>query len=391
MTLPLNRELRKIVTPEYITGDNSRIFAGRYAHSFYSKRVLLATDERLLDMDWMNGITDSLSEGGAEYEFFTGISENPRDYDVIKGAEVYRAEECTGIVAVGGGSIMDCSKGIGIISANGGKISDYIGVDRVKNPMPPLICIPTTGGSSADVSQYAVITCPEKREKNLIISKSLVPDVSLLDPVPLATQPDEITVYSAIDALSHAIEAYVSNGSSYISDILALEAVRILGEVLPYDPAQRENTDFRFKTLIASLCAGISFSNAGLGLIHSLSHAFGGMYDMPHGLSSAIVMPFVVRYNFSSAPGRYRKIAEAIMPDSKGIPDEKIPDALIEKVLSMYGEYQKYPDIKSFGASYGDIPDLVKRAVVDPCIATNPRLPPAEDIKKLIIKIFDSV
>lgn len=388
MPVSLNRDLRKFVAPEFITGDNSRVFAGRYASNFQSKKILLATDETLLNLFWMDDVIDSLLEYGIEYEIITDISENPRDSDVMRGAGVYEAEECTAIIAVGGGSVMDCAKGIGIISANGGEISDYIGVDLVKYPMPPLICIPTTGGSSADVSQYAVISTPANKRKNLITSKSLVPDISLLDPVPLTTQPDKITVYSGIDAFSHAIEAYVSNGSSHWSDLMAIEAVKITGDVFPYDKSLRENLDFRFKTLLCSLYAGISFSNAGLGLIHSMSHAIGGMYSLPHGLSSSLVMPFVIGYNFSSAPLRYKKAAAALSPDIEGKSDAKILEALLEKISGMGGPYTKGVTLKSLGGSEDDIPALVRNTMSDPCIVTNPKFPDAKDVEKLYINAF---
>ena len=388
MTVALNRELRKFVAPEFITGDNSRIFAGRYALNFHSKKIFLATDKNIPDQFWMDAVTDSFLDAGIDYEIFTDISENPHDSEVMKGAGVYEAEECTAIVAVGGGSVMDCAKGIGIIAANGGEITDYIGVDLVKNPMPPLICIPTTGGSSADVSQYAVISTPANKKKNLITSKSLVPDVSLLDPVPLTTQPDKVTVYSGIDAFSHAIEAYLSNGSSHWSDLMALEAIKNIGDAFPYDESLKGDLDFRFKTLLSSLYAGISFSNAGLGLIHSMSHAIGGMYSLPHGLSSSLVMPFAVRYNFSSAPLRYRNAAEALFIDTAGKSDEMVLELLIEKISEMGGLYTKGLTLKSLGGTEDDIPVLVKNTLTDPCIATNPRFPDVKEIEELYIEAF---
>ena len=388
MSAAFKRELRKFVAPEFIAGDDSRIFAGKYAGNFGSKKVLLATDDNLLNQPWMDEITGSLSEAGIDYTSFTKISENPHDIEVMEGAAVYEDEGCSAIVAVGGGSVMDCAKGIGIIAANGGEIGDYIGVDLVKNPMPPLICIPTTGGSSADVSQYAVISTDETKRKNLIVSKSLVPDVSLLDPIPLTTQPDPITVYSGIDAFSHAIEAYVSQGSSDWSDLMALEALRNIKSSFPYDPSKKNDLDFRYKTLLSSLYAGISFSNAGLGLIHSMSHAIGGLYNLPHGLSSFMIIPHAIKYNFSSAPQKYREIAEIFSPDTNGKSDAEVLSALLEEISYLGGEYGKGLSLSSSGADAEDIPLLVKNTMADPCIATNPRLPAAKDVKALFAELF---
>ncbi|MBN2734416.1 MAG: iron-containing alcohol dehydrogenase [Methanomicrobiaceae archaeon] len=388
MAVILQRELRKFVAPEFIAGDNSRVFAGRYAGNFHSKKILLTTSPQIIDMKWMAGITDSLSDAGIDYELFMDITENPRDTDVMRGSEVYSAEECTGIIAVGGGSVMDCSKGIGIVSANKGHISDYVGVDLVKNPMPPLICLPTTGGSSADVSQYAVISCRERKCKNLIISKSLVPDVSLLDTVVLTTQPDEITVYSGIDAFTHAVEAYVSNGSSHFSDLMALEAIRQTGNAFPYDPSMAYDLDFRFKTLLSSLYAGISFSNAGLGIIHSMSHAIGGMYDLAHGLSSSLVMGAVIRFNYDAAADKYRNVAKALSIKTSGKNDEEVKELLLEKISQMMGTFCKDTKLSSFGASEDDLPFLISNTMSDPCVVTNPKMPGKSDIEDLFRQVL---
>ena len=388
MPVKLNRELRKFVAPEFITGDNSRVFAGRYASNFHSDKILLATDENMLNQFWMEDITESLLNAGIDFEVYTNISQNPSDREVMEGAAVYEAEECSAIVAAGGGSVLDCAKGIGIVAANGGDIAGYIGVDLVKKPMPPLICIPTTGGSSADVSQYAVISSKHNLKKNLITSKSLVPDVSLLDPVPLTTQPDEITVYSGIDAFSHAIEAYLSNGQSHWSDLLAIEAIKNIAESFPYDSSLKDDLDFRYKTLLSSLYAGISFSNAGLGLIHSMSHAIGGVYSTPHGLSSFLVMPAVIRYNFSSQPERYRDVSKALLADTGGKKDSEALDILIEKIFSLGGSFTKGESLSNHGGRCEDIPLLVKNTMTDPCIATNPKLPSYTDVEELFAEVM---
>jgi len=382
------REFRKYVIPEIITGENSRIFAGRYTKNFHSDNVLIATDKNVFRQKWMREILQSLDEYGTEYVIFSDIEENPRDYNVMAGADLYLGEECTGILAVGGGSVLDCAKGIGIVAANGGTVMDYIGVDLVRNPMPPLICVPTTAGSAADVSQYAVICNTERQTKNLIISKSLVPDVSLLDTVPLMTQPTDVTVHSGMDAFTHAIEAYVSNGSSHLSDMLALESVKIIAGLFPFAEDNADDPAFRFQSLMASMYAGIAFSNAGLGLIHAMSHAIGARYDLPHGCASSIVMPGVIRYNYASAPRKYRKIAD-ILGVSAGISDDdQWMTALLSVISGMGGESDSDMALSEYGACMDDIPDLAAHTIVDPCIATNPRIPDTDDISRLFVGVL---
>ena len=382
------REQRKFVIPEIITGDNARIYAGRYTSNFHSDTVLLTTDHAVFRQKWMREILQSLDEAGTEYIIYSDIEENPRDYNVMAGADTYLSEECSGILAIGGGSVLDCAKGIGIVAANGGEILDYVGVDMIKNPMPPLICVPTTAGSAADVSQYAVICNPVQKTKNLIISKSLVPDVSLLDPVPLMTQPEDVMVNSGIDALTHAIEAYVSNGSSHFSDMLALESIKITADYFSFSPDKAEDPDYRFQSLMASMYAGIAFSNAGLGLIHAMSHAIGGLYDLPHGIASSIVMRSAIQYNYSSSIRKYRKIAHILGVSQDETNDKEIVTEMFDKIMGMRGTIDNSLSLSMYGATEDDIPDLVARTASDPCIATNPRIPCQNDLSNLFESVF---
>jgi alcohol dehydrogenase class IV len=373
-------ELRKFVSPEFITGINSRIFAGRYAKNFRAGKVLLAVDPNISSIWWMDEIMQSLDEEGVEYTEFSGITENPKAYEVMKGAELFRQNKCDGIVAVGGGSTLDCAKGIGIVAANGGDITEYIGVDLVSSPMPPLICIPTTAGSSADVSQYAVIS--DHNYKKLIISKSVVPDVSLLDPQTLTTQPEEVTYGSGIDALFHAVEAFCSNGSSRVTDIFALKAIEELSSGLVEVTDDPYNTELREKTMFASLYAGLAFSNAGLGLIHAMAHSIGGLLDISHGVSSMLVAGPAIKYNYAFCPEKYRKISAAMGIDESRLKDAELKETLINAIYDVAGEYTE-KIISEFRPERDLEETIVKRTGNDPCIATNPGIPNEDELGEI--------
>lgn len=381
-----NRALRKFVSPEFITGEDARLFAGRYCLNFNLKKVLLVTDLNIERCPWMTGILDSLSDSGVEFEIFSSVSENPDAGEVMLGADLFASSGCYGIVAVGGGSVLDCAKGIGIVAENGGHISDYIGLDLVKNPMPPLICIPSTAGSSADVSQYAVISDRSLKMKWLIISKSLVPDVSLLDPRPLATLSPEVAVYSAIDALTHAIEGYCSNGSSPVTDTFALNSVSLIIGNMSQD--YWRDPEKSFGMMLASLYAGLSFSNAGLGLIHSMSHSLGGLSGMNHGLASYMVSGEVISFNYPAVPEKFRILAElfGFDPDCEDA-DRGIDSFLYEMIGSLFGLREK-PSLSDVGIGISDVPWLVERAMEDPCVATNPRIPDRNDVEEMYMKIL---
>lgn len=303
-------ELRKFVAPEFVFGSGARSLWGCYLKNFAAKKIFLVTDNGIISLRWLDEIVEILESG--EYEIYSNINSNPRVEEVMEGARIYNEEGCDVIVAIGGGSPMDCAKGIGIVISNNKHIKEFEGVDKVVMPSPPLICIPTTAGSSADVFQFAIISDRQRKIKMAIISKKLVPDVALIDPVITTTMNSNMTVYTGFDILSHSIEAYVSNASSPITDVHSIEAIKLFSSnILPCikDP---KNPKFRGNLMLASLHAGLAFSNASLGLVHAMAHSLGGLMDLPHGECNALLLEHVVNFNYSSDPARYLKISQCM-------------------------------------------------------------------------------
>jgi len=373
--IPRNQlDLRKFVAPEFVCGHGALRLAGRYARNFGMRHVLLVTDPGVRAAGWAGAVGESLAEAGVSFTVFDSVSVNPRSREVMAGKETYLAEECNGIVAVGGGSPMDCAKGIGIASSNMRDIRVFEGVDRVPVPAPPLICIPTTAGSSADVSQFAIITDEERKRKIGIISKALVPDISLLDPEPLTSMPRDLTVDTGIDALCHAIEAYVSNASSPMTDMHALEAIRLIVRALPAAVEEPDDLNLRFSTLLASLHAGLAFSNASVGAVHAMSHSIGGVYDVAHGRCNALLLEHVMAANYEAASDRYDRIG-AIMGPGRETPAEKV--AAFRKALGVTGT------LAAVGVRGDAIPALAEAAYNDPCMVTNPRNLTREEIERI--------
>ncbi len=241
--------LRKFVAPEFVFGVGARHLAGRYAKNLGGRKILVVSDPGVVAAGWTRDVTDSLEEVGLPYALFTGVSANPKVEEIMAGVALYREEECNALIAVGGGSPIDCAKGIGIVTSNNRHILLFEGVDMVKTPMPPLICVPTTGGTSADVSQFAIISNPLEKVKFAIISKSVVPDLALIDPATLTTMDSYLTACTGLDALTHAIEAYVSTARSSMTDLHAIEAIRLVSSNLiasitnPADLELRTNSD----------------------------------------------------------------------------------------------------------------------------------------------------
>lgn len=372
--------LRKCVAPEFVFGVDARKMAGKYAKNLGVRKVLIVTDPGVIRAGWVDDVQKALEAENIYSILFDDVVPNPRDTNVLAGVKLYREHKCDGIVTIGGGSPMDCAKGIGIVVANMGDVLEYEGVDKILYPLPPLICIPTTAGTAADVSQFAIINDIKRHVKIAIVSKSIVPDVSLIDPETTMSMDRELTINTGLDALTHACEAYVSNANSAITDLYSLEAISLLAKNLPRVVEQPSDMQARASVMMASLLAGLAFSNASLGVIHAMAHSLGGWLDLPHGLCNAILLDSAVAYNFPHAKERYQTIASYM--GMKGTPNcDEIVHAIHEFKLSL-GLTQR---LGALGVTREIIPHLASMALQDACIVTNPIMPSQHDVEEILI------
>ncbi len=386
MNVPSLLDLRKFLAPETVFGAAAATLAGRHALNLGASRVLLVTDPGVRSQPWFEDIAHGLGEAGLVVELFDAVQENPRDDEVMRGAEAYRAAGCDAIVAVGGGSPMDCAKGIGIVCSNDRNVLEFEGVDNVDKPGPPLICVPTTAGSSADVSQFAIINDTTRKVKIAIVSKAMVPDVALIDPLLTLTMPPRLTANTGLDALTHAIEAYVSNAHGPITDLFALEATRLVAIHLPRVMEAPRDAEARAGMMLASLDAGLAFSNAILGAVHAMAHSLGGLLDLPHGLCNALLLDHVIDYNFDAAPDRYADIAVAL--DAKLPPDADDAtrrEAVLSAVRRLKATAGVTGGLGALGVRPEHLDGLVEFALHDPCMLTNPKLPTAEELRAVFL------
>ena len=379
-------DLRKFVAPEFIIGADARLLAGRYAKNFCLGHVMVVTSTDIIGQPWFGGVTGSLDDEAVHWTFFSDLSPNPRAAEVMHGADLYERSGCDGIVVVGGGSAIDCAKGIGIVASNRKHILDYEGVDNIPAPAPPLICIPTTAGTGADVSQFAIINDPVRRVKIAIISKKIVPDIALVDPVPLTTLTPELTANTGMDAITHSVEAYVSNASSPVTDIQALESIRLMSRNLIPAWQNPEDISFRYRTMLASLLAGLSFSNASLGAVHAMAHSLGGFSDLPHGECNALLLEHVIDYNFEACPDRYEAIGRAMNSAFAATTQKEKKEELLSSLANLRMTLGITETLRDLGVSKHDIPELAKKALRDPCMVTNPRRPTLQDIEHIYEK-----
>lgn len=374
-------DLRKFVTPEVIFGVDARLLAGRCCANLAARNALLVTDSGVLAAGWAHDVALSLERTGIEYATFAGVSPNPRAEEVMAGAELYAARGCDVIVAVGGGSPVDCAKGIGIVCSNHRQILEFAGADQVPVPMPPLIAVPTTAGASADVSQFAIITDLPERTKVAIVSKAVVPDVALVDPRTLLTMDPHLTACTGMDALSHAIEAFVSSGHSPLTDAHALEAARLVMTSLPACLRDPNDLEARGRMMLASLSAGLAFSNASLGACHAMSHSLGGALDLTHGECTAILLGPMIAFNFSAAQERYDRLGAAMGVELGGLSTAEKRARLVAAVEALRAEVGVTATLGQRGVRTCDAPALARRALEDVCIVTNPRRANQRDLE----------
>lgn len=381
-------ELRKFVAPEFIFGSGARSLVGRYAKNFGARKVLIVTDPNVLDLGLVQPVFNALNDECIDYEVYSDIKSNPTVLQVTNGADFYLNENCNFIVAVGGGSPMDCAKAIGIVSSNRKEVHEFEGVDKVPIPSPPLICIPTTAGSAADVSQFAIITDSKRKLKMAIVSKTVVPDVALIDPETTLTMDRSLTIATGFDVLSHAMEAFVSNASSPITDLHALEAIRLVASNLIPVSNDLKNIELRGKMMLSSLNAGLAFSNASLGLVHAMAHSMGGFLDLPHGECNALLLDHVVEFNFEAESEKYGEITRVLGLEIDGMDDEEIKTTLINGIMDLKVEAGVNYSLKDVGVTASDIPELAFKAMNDACIITNPRRPTQKDVEEIFKNAF---
>ena len=379
----MSDKMRKFVAPELITGLGARSKVGQYAKNIGLTKVLVVTDHGVNAAGWAKEAINELNKSGVESSLFMELTPNPKDYEIHNGVKAYNSNLCDGLVAVGGGSVIDCAKGIGIIANNAGSIIDYEGVDTIVSPCPPIICIPTTSGTSADVSQFAIISDTNRLIKMAIVSKALVPDVSLIDPMTTITMDPVLTANTGLDALIHSCEAIVSNASSSITNVHALESIRLIKQNLYAAYIDGEDIETRSKMALGSLHAGLAFSNASLGAVHSISHALGGLYDFTHGELNTILLPHVIRYNYPYASDQYDIICQILAPNTT-----PTCETLIAAIIDLANSIGAPQTLSQLNIDKADFETLAESSLLDACMATNPQNPTKNDIIEILSKAF---
>lgn len=351
------------------------------------KNVLVVTDKDLIKFGVTSKVTVLLDEAKIPYSIFSDLQANPTIQNVLDGVKVFKKNNADCIIAVGGGSAIDTAKAIGIIITNPefADVRSLEGVAPTKNPCTPIIAVPTTAGTAAEVTINYVITDVEKNRKFVCVDTHDIPVVAVVDPDMMSTMPASLTAATGMDALTHAIEGYITKGAWAMSDMFHLEAIKIIAANLR--GAVANTKEGREGMALGQYIAGMGFSNVGLGIVHSMAHPLGALYDTPHGVANAIILPTVMEYNAEATGEKYREIARAM--GVKGVDEmsvEEYRQAAIEAVKKLSQDVGIPQDLKAI-VKKEDVAFLAKSAMDDACRPGNPKDPTLEDI----IALYESL
>ncbi|ABI73271.1 iron-containing alcohol dehydrogenase [Shewanella frigidimarina] len=373
--------------PMSLMGQHAIKLLGKELQARNFIKALIVTDKALVDIKLVDKLTDELSTHDIAFTIFDGVKPNPTEKNIDQGLALLEAQKCDFVISFGGGSSHDCAKGIALVAANGGHIRDYSkGVHLSAKSQLPLVTVNTTAGTAAEMTIFAIVTNEEDETKYPIVDKNLTPIIAVNDSELMVAMPKFLTAATGMDALTHAVEAYVSTAATPITDALAVKAIELIAQNLKAAVDNGENREAREAMQYGEYLAGMAFSNASLGYVHSMAHQLGGAYDLVHGLCNAILLPVVSRFNAAEKVERFAEVAKAMGVDTVGMTLVDAAEAgilAIEKLSASVGTDQKLSDL---GVKEGKLEFMAINALNDACSLTNPRKATTEDIINIFKK-----
>ncbi|HBI6963481.1 TPA: L-threonine dehydrogenase [Clostridium perfringens] len=344
------------------------------------KKALIVTDKVLGQIGIVKKVTDVLDNKNIEYAIYDETKPNPTVKNVNDGLALLKEKECDFVISLGGSSAHDCAKGIALLATNGGEIKDYEGVDKSKKPQLPMVGINTTAGTGSEMTLFAIITDEERHIKMALVDKHLTPIIAVNDPMLMLAMPKSLTAATGMDALTHAIEAYVSTSATPITDACAEKAIELISNYLVNAVENGQDVEARDMMAYAEYLAGMAFNNASLGYVHAMAHQLGGFYNLPHGVCNAILLPHVQEYNKATSASRLAKIAKIMGGNIEGLTDEQGADLCIDMIKSLSQTIGIPEGLGVLGVKESDFETLATNALNDACSLTNPRKGNLEEV-----------
>jgi len=350
--------------------------------------AFITADKGIVDSGLLQNIISAFDQSGMNYTVFSDFEANPTTRAVEKGSEVFKNSNCDVLVGIGGGSSIDTAKGVAILTTNPGPLQEYEGPEKIANPVPPIVAVPTTAGTGAEVTASTVLTDRDRKYKLSIRSNYLIPVVTLLDPSLLCSLPPKVIAATGMDALVHAVEAYISIWASPLTDQLALASIRTISENIRLFYANPDNIEAAGNMLLASTMAGMSFANARVGCIHALAHSLGGFYNMPHGFACAVLLPHSIDYMLISTPKKISKIASIMGADVNGLNPVEAAKRAVTEIEMLISSLDLPLDFKEHSVKKEDIPRLVESALKTGIHVSSPRKIDSEGLETILRAVF---
>ncbi len=367
-----------------LMGEDSLKLAGDEIKRLGFKKALIVTDEVLVNINLTKHVTDLLDSIGTDYAMFSGTQPNPTTKNVEDGIRVYNDNSCDFVISFGGGSPHDCAKGIALVLANGGKIKDYEGLDKSSKPQVPLIAVNTTAGTASELTRFTIITDEERHVKMAIVDKHVTPIIAVNDPLLMHAMPKGLTAATGMDALTHAIEAYVSTLANPVTDANAEKAITLIANNLVAAVENGNDAVARDNMAYAEFLAGVAFNNASLGYVHAMAHQLGGFYDLAHGVCNALLLPYVEEFNIQAAASRLKNVARLMGGNVDKLSDEEGAKLAVQLIKDLASKVGIPASLTELGVKEEDLDTLATNALNDVCGFTNP----IQATKEQIIGIY---
>lgn len=349
-------------------------------------KPLLVTDKGVVAVGICKQVTDLLDAESMPYVIYDETVPNPTDKNVEDGVELYKKNNCDSLITLGGGSSHDCGKGIGLLVSNGGKIHDYEGVDKASKPLMPYLAVNTTAGTASEMTRFAVITDTSRHVKMAIADWRITPGIAIDDPVLMVGMPQALTAATGMDALTHAVEAFVSTIANPMTNACAIESIKLVFKYLRKAVANGQDLEAREGMCFAQYLGGMAFNNASLGYVHAMAHQLGGFYNLPHGECNALLLPHVEQFNLIANVEKFAEMAEIMGENTAGLSGRDAAELALKAIRQLSIDVGIPSSLVELGKRYGkevkaaDIPTMTANAQLDICKFTNPRSASDEEI-----------
>ena len=375
------------IPPVLVIGSGASEQVGEESRKLGGKKGLIVTDEVLLKLGTLDNIQRALTQAKIQFAIYSGVFTEPTVEFVQDGLKTYKENGCDFLLAVGGGSAIDTAKAIAVMATNAGAIEDYQGLNKIPKGGAPLIAVPTTAGTGSEVTRYTIITDTKRDVKMLIGSPFLIPREAIVDPLLTLSMPRGLTAAVGIDALTHAIEAYVSVKAQPMSDIFCLSAIELISGNLRQAWSNGNNIEAREKTMLGALQAGIAFSNSSVALVHGMSRPIGAYFHVAHGVSNAALLAVVTEFSLIGNPARYARVAQAMGENVDNLTALEAADLAAKSIRRLIKDI-KIPSLQELGVDKAKLDKLAPKMAEDAIASGSPANNPRQATKEEIIELY---